>query len=643
MQGPSLEIFKMLMRSSLNRRILESEQSETLRKIIVLNIFLVLGFTLVLLMGGIALAQNALLLAGADFVMALLFLALFMYLYRTGNEPLVSLCGVLILLIFFCYLFFIGGVQSTAFMWLYTFPLFALYLLGVRQGVKTTGFLFCFCAGFLVIDISSDSINVYSRDFALRFIPSYLVVCILAFLVEKSRSETRDALLDRQQLLAGTIEKLQMKEAELEEARSQLEMRVALRTEELEAANKQLRVEIEEREWAQQERLRLESELLRAEKMELLGRLAGGVAHDLNNVLSGIVSYPDLLLLTLPPESEMRGPLQNIRRAGKRAAVIVQDLLTLARREILIRERVQLNDIVGAHLQSPECITLQKNYPHVTVEVRLAPDLLTLSGSPVHLEKALMNLLVNSFEAIEQVGTVLVKTENRYVDNPIKGYETTVPGKYVVLTISDSGVGIPQEKLDMIFEPFYSSKVMGRSGTGLGMTVVWGTVKDHGGYLDVKSSPGNGTTISVFLPALQENGEKSSPVKFWPQTIKPGNGEAVLLVDDDSEQRLLGNTILTTLGYKVETVASGEKAIDLLQSKSFDLILLDMIMEPGMDGLDTYQGIVAIRPDQKVIIVSGYSETERMEKALAMGVRGYIKKPYTLEEMAATLHKELTG
>ncbi len=631
------------MRSCINTKILESENSETLRKIFVLNIFLFLGFTLVLLMGVVALAQNALLLGIADFFMALFFLALFIYLHRTGNEPVVSLCGVGMLLVFFCYLFFIGGVHATAFMWLYTFPLFSLYLLGMRKGARTTAFLFCFCAGFLVIDVSSDIINVYSRDFALRFIPSYLVVCILAFLVEKSRSETRDALLNRQQLLAGTIEKLQMKEAELEEARSQLEMRVTLRTEELEGANKQLKAEIEEREWAQQERLRLESELLRAEKMELLGRLAGGVAHDLNNVLSGIVSYPDLLLLDLPPESEMRGPLQNIRRAGKRAAVIVQDLLTLARREILIRERVQLNDIVGDHLQSPEFVTLQKIYPRVTVEVHLAPDLLSLSGSPVHLEKALMNLLVNSFEAIEQEGKVLVKTENKYVDTTIRGYETTTPGKYVVLSISDSGVGIPQDKLDKIFEPFYSSKVMGRSGTGLGMTVVWGTVKDHGGYLDVESSPEKGTTITVYLPALKDDEEKSPQTKYWPQAIKPGNGETVLLVDDDSEQRLLGNTILTTLGYKVETVASGEKAVDLLQSKSFDLVLLDMIMEPGMDGLDTYQCIVAIRPSQKVIIVSGYSETERMETALEIGVRSYIKKPYTLEEIAATLHRELTG
>jgi signal transduction histidine kinase/CheY-like chemotaxis protein len=631
------------MRSYINGGIREGQDSETLRKIIMLDIFLFLGFILLLLMGCIALAQHALFLGIADFVIAAFFFALLFYLHRTGNEPFVSMCGVLILLFFFCYLFFIGGVHATAFMWLYTFPLFSLYLLGLRQGIWFTGFLFCFCAGFLVIDLSSDSINVYSRDFAIRFIPSYLLVCVLAFLVEKSRSGTRDALLDRQRVLAGTIDELQMKETELEEARNQLELRVKLRTAELETANKQLIVEIGERKWAQQERLRLESELLMAEKMEILGRLAGGVAHDLNNVLSGIVSYPELLLLKLPPESEMRGPLQNIRRAGRRAAVIVQDLLTLARRGITLRENVQLNDVIRDHLQSPEFITLQKNYPDVAVEARLAPDLLNLSGSPVHLEKAIMNLLVNSFEAIEKEGTVLVETENRYVDTSIKGYDTTVPGKYVVLTISDSGAGISQEKLDKIFEPFYTSKVMGRSGTGLGMTVVWGTVKDHGGYLDVKSSLGKGTTITVFLPALEVDQDQTPKVQFRSETPQQGKGETMLLVDDDAEQRILGNSILTALGYKTEMVASGEEAVEYLKNKSVDLVLLDMIMEPGIDGLDTYQRIIDIRPHQKVVIVSGYSETERIKKAIELGVSSYLRKPYTLEEIATAIHRELTG
>jgi two-component system, cell cycle sensor histidine kinase and response regulator CckA len=629
------------MLSYIYNGIRECHDSETSRKIIMLNIFLVLGFFLLLLMGVIALIQNALFLGIADFVIATFFFTLLFYLHKTGDEPTASRFGVVITLFFFCYLFVIGGVHTTAFMWLYTFPLFVLYLLGLRQGIWITGCLFCFCAGFLVFNLFSDNIHVYSKDFAIRFIPSYLVVCVLAFLVENCRADTRDAMLEKQQLLAGTINELREKEAELEESRNQLELRVTLRTEELEKANKQLRVEIEERKSAQKERLRLESELLRAEKMELLGRLAGGVAHDLNNVLSGIVSYPDLLLLKLPPESEMCGPLQNIRRAGKRAAAIVQDLLTLARRGITVRERVQLNDIITAHLQSPEFIMLQKNYPGVTVETRLAPDLREMSGSPVHLEKAVMNLLVNSFEAIEKEGTVLVITENRYVDTTIQGYDTTIPGKYVVLVISDNGMGITPDKLDMIFEPFYSSKIMGRSGTGLGMTVVWGTVKDHAGYLDVKSSPGNGTTITAFFPAHED--DKIPQTQSCPQVIERGAGESILVVDDVLEQRSLGSNILTALGYWVETVASGKEAVDFLKDRSVDIVLLDMVMGSGMDGLDTYRRILEIRPHQKVIIVSGYSETERTKKALELGARSYINKPYTLEKIAATIHRELAG
>jgi len=631
------------MHPFLYRGIRKGQDSETLRKIIMLNIFLFLGAILLLIMGVIALMQNALYLGIADLAISLFLFVLLCYLQRTGNEPIASHCGVGSLLLFFCFLFLIGGVNTTSFMWLYTFPLFSLYLLGLPRGMWTTGLLFCFCTGYLIIDLFSDSFNVYSKDFALRFIPSYLIVSVLAFLVEHSRSKSRDALLDKQRLLAGTISELKKKEAELEGARNQLEVRVAQRTADLEKANEQLRVEMEERKWAQQERLRLEAELLRGEKMELLGRLAGGVAHDLNNVLSGLVSYPDLLLHKLSPDSDMRAPLENIRRAGKKAATIVQDLLTLARRGITSSERVQLNNVIRSHLQSPEFLNLQKNFPHVTIETHLASDLQILSGSPVHLEKAVMNLLVNSFEAIEKNGTVIVTTENRYVDTPIKGYDTTIPGKYVVLAISDNGIGISEDKLAKIFEPFYSSKTMGRSGTGLGMTVVWGTVKDHGGYLDVESSPKKGTTITVFLPA--QDGDTVQPPMVEPasQTILQGNGEMILLVDDDVEQRSLGANILSTLGYNVATVISGEEALFFLKKQPADLILLDMIMEPGLDGLDTYQGILKIRPEQKVIIVSGYSETHRIKKALELGVRRYIKKPYSLQEVGTIIQQVLTS
>lgn len=617
----------------------ECHVSETLRKVVMLNIFLVFGFLLLLIMGGIALVQNAWLLGGADFFLATLFASLQYYLHKSGNEPIASRLGVGITLLFFCYLFVIGGVHTTAFMWLYTFPLFSLYLLGLRHGIWSTSFLFCFCVAFLAFDVSSDSIDVYSKDFAMRFIPSFLSVCILAFLVENCRADTHDAMLEKQRLLTGIVSELREKEIELEEARNQLELRVALRTEELETANRQLRVEIEERKLAQQERLRLESALLRAEKMELLGRLAGGVAHDLNNVLSGIVSYPDLLLLTLSPESEMRGPLQNIRRAGKRAAVIVQDLLALARRGITLKENIQLNDIVLAHLQSPEFITLQKNYPGVRVETHLASNLRRISGSPVHLEKAVMNLLINSFEAIEKEGTIVVASENRNVDTAGQEHDSAIPGEYVVLIIRDSGMGILPENLEKIFDPFYSSKIMGRSGTGLGMTVVWSTIKDHNGYLDVQSSPGKGTTITMYFPAHED--ENITRIESRSEVIERGNGETILLVDDDADQRILGTSILTTLGYKVETVASGEEAIDFLKGRNADLVLLDMIMEGGKDGLDTYQSILEIRPNQKVIIVSGYSESEKVTKIRELGVHTYLKKPYSLERIASAIHEAL--
>jgi CheY-like chemotaxis protein len=315
----------------------------------------------------------------------------------------------------------------------------------------------------------------------------------------------------------------------------------------------------------------------------------------------------------------------------------------LARRGITIREKVHLNDIISAHLQSPEFLNLQKNYPGVILQTHLAPDLQTMSGSPIHLEKALMNLLLNSFEAIDSQGTVLVKTENRYVDSTINGYDTTVPGKYVVLIISDSGMGIPKDKLARIFEPFYTSKVMGRSGTGLGMTVVWGAVKDHGGYLDVESSPEQGTTITVYLPAQEEELDQPPEVDAGPRVLQQGKGESILLVDDDPAQRSLGESILTTLGYRIETVASGEKALDFLTEKTVDLVLLDMIMEPGMDGLETYQRILEIRPDQKVIIVSGYSDNDRIKTAMELGVCSYIKKPYGLEEIVSAIHKVITA
>ena len=383
----------------------------------------------------------------------------------------------------------------------------------------------------------------------------------------------------------------------------------------------------------------LEAKIKRSEKMEALGTLAGGVAHDLNNILSGIVGYPDLLLMQLPPEeSALRDPIQTIKESGLKAAAIVQDLLTLARRGVASSQVVNLNHIIEDYLKSPEFDKLLVDYPHAKVESRLSPGLLNVSGSPIHLVKTVMNLVTNAAEAMPEGGVITIQTENVYVDRPIAGYDEIREGDYVVLTIADTGVGIAPEDKEKIFEPFYTKKVMGRSGTGLGMAVVWGTVKDHNGYINLESSKGKGARLTIYLPATDREVFVSGNLNL--QNLR-GRGETVLVVDDIAEQRELARRMLTYLGYKASAATSGEHAATLLREHPCDLVLLDMIMEPGMDGLDTYRKILEFHPNQKALIASGYSETDRVREAQRLGAGTYLRKPYTVEMLAAAVREEL--
>jgi PAS domain S-box-containing protein len=397
--------------------------------------------------------------------------------------------------------------------------------------------------------------------------------------------------------------------------------------------------DITERKKAEEEKTLLESQLQRAQKMEALGTLAGGVAHDLNNILSGIVSYPDLLLMQLPEDSLLRKPILTMQESGLKAAAIVQDLLTLARREVATMEVVDLNEIVTEYLKSPELEKLRLFHPHVAIKPDLKGDLLNISGSRAHLTKTVMNLISNAAEAMKEGGTISLSTENRYIDRPIRGYDQVEEGDYVILSVSDTGVGIPAEDIDRIFEPFYTKKKIGRSGTGLGMTVVWGTVKDHKGYIDVQSTEGKGTTFTLYFPATREGRAKGKLLL----SIKEyrGKGESILVVDDVKEQRDIASTILSGLGYSVTTVSSGEEAVEYLKARTADLIVLDMIMDPGIDGLDTYREILKIHPHQKAIIASGFSETERVKEVKNLGAGQYIRKPYTMEKIGVAIRDEL--
>ncbi len=384
---------------------------------------------------------------------------------------------------------------------------------------------------------------------------------------------------------------------------------------------------------------KLEAQLQRAHKMEAIGTLAGGVAHDLNNILSGLVSYPELLLMDLPEDSLLRKPILTIKKSGEKAAAIVQDLLTLARRGVAVTEVVNLNNIISEYLKSPEYEKLKLYHPNVQVETDLEANLLNISGSPVHLSKTIMNMVSNAAEAMTHGGSILISVRNQYIDKPIGGYDDLAEGDYVVCSISDTGVGIPPDDIERIFEPFYTKKVMGRSGTGLGMAVVWGTIKDHKGHIDVKSAEGKGTTFTLYFPVTRKEAAADKPMISVKRYM--GKGESILIVDDMEEQREIASGILSKLGYSVTSVSSGEEAVAYLKEHTADLIVLDMIMAPGIDGLETYKRIIELLPKQKAIIASGFSQTGRVQEAQRLGVGAYVKKPYVLEKIGMAVRAEL--
>jgi len=337
--------------------------------------------------------------------------------------------------------------------------------------------------------------------------------------------------------------------------------------------------------------------------------------------------------------SEIENHVETIKNSGQRAADVVQDLLTMSRRAVSTMEILNLNDIVSEHLSSPEFAYLKELNPNVQFETNLESALLNIRGSETHLSKTLLNLVTNATEAMPQGGNVTISTANQYIDKPIKGYENIKEGDYAVLTVADNGTGIAAEELKRIFEPFYTKKVMGRSGSGLGMAVVWGTVKDHKGYIDVNSVEREGTVFNLYFPVTREEVEKEEALVSI-EDFK-GHGETILVVDDVEDQREIAFQILTTLGYDVRVVSSGEQAIEYLRDNSADLLLLDMIMNQGMDGLDTYRGILEIHPAQKAIIASGFSETDRVKKAQRLGAGVYVRKPYTLEKLGMVVREEL--
>jgi len=373
--------------------------------------------------------------------------------------------------------------------------------------------------------------------------------------------------------------------------------------------------------------------------MEALGTLAGGVAHDLNNALGVLIGYSELILNDIDEASPARPYVLNLIEGGEKASAVVRDLLTLARRGVQTPKVVNLNEVVRNCLISPIFQKLSSLHPLVRFGTELDPDLKNIMASPGHLGKTLINLLTNAAEAMPEGGDVLIRTANRYLAGTVGTHDHVREGDYAVLSVSDTGKGISETDRAHIFEPFYTKKVMGRGGTGLGLAVVWAAVRDYDGYIDVQSQERKGSTFNLFFPVTQGPlPDDRGPV---PVSQYTGRGETILVVDDVREQRDLAAAMLGRLNYEVRKAAGGEEAVAFLRESKVDLVILDMIMEPGMNGLETYRQILGIHPRQKAIIVSGFSETELVTQARALGAVEYVRKPYSRESLGMAVRREL--
>ena len=387
-------------------------------------------------------------------------------------------------------------------------------------------------------------------------------------------------------------------------------------------------------------RKRIETQLLQAKKMEAMGNLAAGIAHDLNNILSGMVSYPDMILADLSEDDPLFKKISLIKKSGQKAATIVQDLLTLARRNTMPREVFDLNTIICDYLESTEHDQAKKNHGFITIQSELAEFPVNTTGSSIHISKVVMNLINNAMEAIPTGGNINIKTSKVEIQQVVTGYENIPPGTYVCMSIKDTGPGIPEGDIQKIFEPFYTKKPkrsMG-GGLGLGMTIIWATVKDHKGYIDISSSEKRGTTFIIYLPATNEPVSTGS-IQFPLDSYR--GEETILVVDDLKEQLTIASNMLENLGYNVITTQSGMEALDFLSKSQVDLVMLDMIMPGQLDGLETYEKILELHPGQKAIIASGYSESDRVRRMLNLGAGSYIQKPYSMGELASVVRTEL--
>lgn len=368
----------------------------------------------------------------------------------------------------------------------------------------------------------------------------------------------------------------------------------------------------------EREKKKVQEQLFQAQKLEAIGTLAGGIAHDFNNMLQGILGYASLLKLKLKETDEMYKPVDIIEKTAERAAGLTRQLLGFARKGKYFVEVLNPNDLINSVLN-----LITRTFDRaIKIEANLSSDIGLIEGDKSQLENAIMNICINAKDAMPSGGLLKIETFNRIITDY---KEEIIPGNYVVISISDTGIGMDEDTMNHIFEPFFTTKEPGK-GTGMGLSMVYGVVKNHNGFITVESKKGKGTTFMIYLPKYKRDVEEKKDNK---DKGSPSYGEGtIFIIDDEKVIRDLFKTVLTDLGYKVLEASDGKEALEIYKANksSIDLIILDLIM-PEMNGKETLLRLKEINPDVKVLISTGYGDDNIVKDLRYKNVLGFVYKP----------------
>lgn len=387
---------------------------------------------------------------------------------------------------------------------------------------------------------------------------------------------------------------------------------------------------------AEEERARLQEQLLQSQKMESIGRLAGGVAHDFNNLLSVILGYGQLMLAKLEPSDPFFNPITKIVEAGKKSAALTRQLLAFSRKQTMQPEILDLNEVLR-HLEDMLSCLIGED---IELIFQLEPQLGKVSVDPSQIEQVILNLVVNARDAMPQGGRLTISTANIAIspDDDFRRYELA-PGVYTLLSVRDTGCGMSKEVMAHIFEPFYTTKAKGQ-GTGLGLATVYGIVKQSGGDIQVFSEEGKGSTFEVYLPHSKAAIETNSSATT--ASVPSGGQEHILIVEDDENLRGFLHQALTELGYQVSLAANGKEAVMLVEGKGArpDLVITDVIM-PAMSGKALVERLRQSHSQIKVLFMSGYTKDNIAHRGLMDSSSPFIQKPFDVETIAAQIRTVL--